>query len=77
MGASMYIVKVKCFGNIIIIFVNQIARVSYPNRSKLKPKTVKKMDILDVFGWRFLKLLDWIKFWIDFFKTCYAQGKTT
>jgi hypothetical protein len=35
------------------------------------------MDILDVFGWRFLKLLDWIKFWIDFFKTCYAQGKTT
>jgi hypothetical protein len=42
MGASMYIVKVKCFGDIIIIFVNQIVRVSYPNRSKLKPKTVKK-----------------------------------
>jgi hypothetical protein len=41
MGASMYIVKVKCFGNIIIIFVNETDRVSYPNRSKLKPKTVK------------------------------------
>jgi hypothetical protein len=75
MGASMYIVKVKCFGDIIIIFVNQIARVSYPNRSKLKPKTVK-MKYFRCVWMSFLKLSNGIKFWSGFLKLD-MHGKTT